>query len=217
MSELTLPLSPPEQNFLLECATAIIRRGLGQPLPETFAFLTGTGEPDPQTLEAVALAAKEQASRLLTPSGAFVTLHLMHGGVPELRGCIGLMEPVMPLVLAVARMAWAAAFEDRRFLPLRAEEIPALELDISVLGALSPCAPEDIELGRHGIKLEAMGRAAVFLPQVPTEQGWNFGQTLDALRRKAGLPPDVIAPEAFRGGRSRLFCYETALIGPRAV
>lgn len=106
-----------------------------------------------------------------------------------LRGCIGLMEPVMPLALAVLRMGWAAAFSDYRFSPLRAAEVPDLELDISVLGPLSPAAPEDIELGRHGVKLEALGRSAVFLPQVPPEQGWNLSQTLEALRRKAGFRP----------------------------
>lgn len=217
MSVLSLPLTSSEQNFLLGCASASIRRGVELPLPEAFAFLAGEGEPGPRALEDAGLAARQQAPRLLTPSGAFVTLHLVESSAHALRGCIGLMEPVMPLALAVVRMAWAAAFEDRRFRPLRAEEVPSLELDISVLGALAPCAPEDIELGRHGIKLEAMGRAAVFLPQVPTEQGWNLNQTLEALRRKAGLPPETVTPEAFQAGRSRLFCYEAFLVGPRAV
>ncbi len=217
MSGLSLPLTSSEQDFLLGCASASIRRGVKLPLPEAFAFLAGEGEPGPRALEDAGLATQKQEPRLLTPSGTFVTLHLVENGAHVLRGCIGLMEPVMPLAPAVIRMAWAAAFEDRRFRPLRAGEVPSLELDISVLGALSPCTLEDIELGRHGIKLEAMERAAVFLPQVPTEQGWNLNQTLEALRRKAGLPPEAVAPEAFRSGKSRLLCYEAFLIGPCAV
>lgn len=217
MSGLSLPLTSSEQDFLLGCASASIRRGVELPLPEAFAFLAGEGEPGARTLEDAGLAVQKQAPRLLTASGAFVTLHLVENDVHTLRGCIGLLEPVMPLALAVIRMAWAAAFEDRRFPPLRAEEVPLLKLDISVLGALAPCTLEDIKLGRHGIRLEAMGRAAVFLPQVPTEQGWNLSQTLEALRRKAGLPPEAVTPAAFRAGSSRLFCYEAFLVGPCSV
>ena len=153
MSGLSLPLTSSEQDFLLGCASASIRRGVELPLPEAFAFLAGEGEPGARALEDAGLAVQKQAPRLLTASGAFVTLHLVENDVHTLRGCIGLLEPVMPLALAVIRMAWAAAFEDRRFPPLRAEEVPLLKLDISVLGALSPCTLEDIELGRHGIRL----------------------------------------------------------------
>ena len=192
MSGLSLPLTEAEEHFLLDCARASIRRGVRLPLPEDFAFLNGDGEPDSRAMEQTLLAAQARVPRLLTPSGAFVTLHGTATGVPMLRGCIGLMEPVMPLALAVLRMGWAAAFSDYRFSPLRAAEVPDLELDISVLGPLSPAAPEDIELGRHGVKLEALGRSAVFLPQVPPEQGWNLSQTLEALRRKAGLPPETV-------------------------
>ena len=154
MSGLSLPLTEAEEHFLLDCARASIRRGVRLPLPEDFAFLNGDGEPDSRAMEQTLLAAQARAPRLLTPSGAFVTLHGTATGVPMLRGCIGLMEPVMPLALAVLRMGWAAAFSDYRFSPLRAAEVPDLELDISVLGPLSPAAPEDIELGRHGVKLD---------------------------------------------------------------
>ena len=217
MSGFPFPLTPVEENFLMGCASAAIRRGVRQPLPDEFSFLADGEEPDPRDLDNIALAAREKAPRLLTQAGAFVTLHVKAHGACVLRGCIGIMEPAMPLILTTARMAWAAAFEDRRFQPLCASELASLELDISVLGELSPCFPQDIELGRHGVRLEAMGRTAVFLPQVPTEQGWDLEQTLEALGRKAGLPPGAVNPEAFRKGISRLFRYEAVLIGPRAV
>src|ERR671921_752449 len=51
---------------------------------------------------------------LAEPRGAFTTLHL-HG---KLRGCIGYVLPVMPLVQTVAETASAAAFEDPRFGPV---------------------------------------------------------------------------------------------------
>jgi AMMECR1 domain-containing protein len=56
---------------------------------------------------------------------------------------------------------------------------------------------QEIVLGKHGIVLEKGRRRALFLPQVPGEQGWNLPQTLDALAHKAGLPRDAWrAPDA---------------------
>ena len=39
--------------------------------------------------------------------------------------------------------------------------------------------------------LQKTGHAALFLPQVAPEQGWNVEQTLEALSEKAGLPKDA--------------------------
>ena len=39
--------------------------------------------------------------------------------------------------------------------------------------------------------LSLEGHRALFLPQVPAEQGWNLEQTLRALSHKAGLPEDA--------------------------
>ena len=47
---------------------------------------------------------------------------------------------------------------------------------------------KDIVLNKHGIVLKNGVHQAVFLPQVPKEQGWNLVQTLEALSEKAGLP-----------------------------
>ena len=46
-------------------------------------------------------------------------------------------------------------------------------------------------LGKHGIVIEKGGRTAVFLPQVPGEQGWDLPTTLSHLSTKAGLSPDA--------------------------
>lgn len=138
--------------------------------------------------------------------GAFVTLHRRG----ELRGCIGLMRPIMPLYLAVAAMARAAAFEDPRFRPLTAAEWPNVDFDISILGPSTPCPDIGlIELGRHGLMLEARGRTAVFLPQVPVEQGWTVTGTLEQLCRKASLPTD-----AWRDDTAVISWYEAQVIRP---
>jgi len=119
--------------------------------------------------------------------GAFVTLE-KHG---ELRGCIGHMAEDTPLALTVARMALNAALADRRFRPVRAEELPALAVEISVLTPFARApGPEGIVVGRDGVVIEKDGRRAVFLPQVAPEQGWSRDEMLEHLCLKAGLAAD---------------------------
>ncbi len=127
------------------------------------------------------------APELRARQGAFVTL--TKGG--DLRGCIGHMAEDTPLCQAVSRMALAAAFEDTRFTPVRAAEVPSLEVEISVLTPLAPVAGVGaIQVGRDGVVIRKGGRSAVFLPQVAPEQGWSREEMLDHLCEKAGLPSD---------------------------
>ena len=111
-----------------------------------------------------------------------------HDSQKELRGCIGMMQAQYPLWVTIVNMAYSAAMEDTRFLPISEKELPYIDFDITVLGPFSVCPrKEDIILGKHGIMLEAHGRQSVFLPQVPLEQGWNLQETFEQLCRKAGL------------------------------
>lgn len=132
--------------------------------------------------------------------GSFVTLTL-NG---NLRGCIGTIVPYEPLYCNVARMAYAAAFQDPRFPPLTHAEWERTRMEISVLSPMRPCPdPEQIEVGRHGLVLRLDGRTGVFLPKVPVEQGWDRISYLENLCRKAGLPAGSWhAPEA------ELYWYE---------
>ena len=121
--------------------------------------------------------------------GAFVTL--TEKG--ELRGCIGEIVPMRALYKAVAEHAIDSGVNDNRFRPVTADELPLLHYEITAW----PKAPQpvasykDIVLGKHGIVLRKSGRTALFLPQVPGEQGWDIEQTLTHLSMKAGLPPDA--------------------------
>jgi AmmeMemoRadiSam system protein B/AmmeMemoRadiSam system protein A len=110
----------------------------------------------------------------------------------KLRGCIGQPEPTFPLYYGTVQAAVDAALHDPRFEPVKAAELPRLELEVTVLSPRRPIASyKDIRIGTHGIVLQKGGRAALFLPQVAPEQGWNVEQTLDALAEKAGLPKDA--------------------------
>jgi len=69
------------------------------------------------------------AEPLAAPSGAFVTLRVEG----ELRGCIGVIEAVRPLIEMVAGCAASAATADPRFPPITLEELPRVRFEISVL------------------------------------------------------------------------------------
>lgn len=116
--------------------------------------------------------------------GAFVTLRKFG----ELRGCIGELFPRRKLHEVIAEQAVNAAFNDSRFPGLLPEELDEIDLEISALTPPQAIeSPVEIEIGQHGIVLRKGIRSAVFLPQVPIEQGWNLKETLSHLARKAGL------------------------------
>ncbi|NCA68972.1 MAG: AmmeMemoRadiSam system protein A [Sphingobacteriia bacterium] len=113
-----------------------------------------------------------------------------------LRGCIGMLEAIRPLVLDVAENAYAAAFRDPRFPPLTRAELALLRIEISVLSPAEPlpCASEQdllarIRPGIDGLILEDRGHRGTFLPAV-WEQLPRPELFLEQLRRKAGLAPD---------------------------
>jgi AmmeMemoRadiSam system protein A len=116
--------------------------------------------------------------------GVFVTLKSRG----RLRGCIGLLRSGEPIDRTVAEMARSAAFSDPRFPPLREDELDGLSIEISRLSEFRPIAPEEVEVGTHGLFLRAGGRSGLLLPQVPEEQGWDRQAFLSGLCRKAGLP-----------------------------
>jgi hypothetical protein len=146
-------------------------------------------------------AAGPLPAALSEPAAAFVTIH-EHG---ELRGCIGLMRFEAPLWLNVWDAAAAAALDDPRFLPVAESELPALELEVSVLDPpIELPDPAGFVAGRHGIVVERGLHRALLLPQVATEMGWDETQMLEAVCRKAHL-----APDAWRDHSTNLLVFES--------
>lgn len=115
--------------------------------------------------------------------GCFVTLR--HRG--ELAGCIGFVEPELPLGQQIVEAARAAATRDGRFTRLRPADLDATEVEISVLSALEPVRPEDVVVERDGLVLRGHGRSGLLLPQVAAEHGLDREALLRALCRKADL------------------------------
>lgn len=161
-----------EAELLLDIADEAVVAGLAGRPPLT---------PDPADLPEV----------LRTPVGSFVTLTVLG----ELHGCIGSIEGFEPLGVSVARHAWAAAFSDPRFPPLRRNDYEHLAIEVSILSRLTkiPVGSRrellaELRPGVDGLVIGADWRRAVFLPAV-----WDTlpdpDEFLDALYLKAGLVP----------------------------
>jgi hypothetical protein len=143
-------LTPEERDFLLRLARQALELGVhSQPLA-------------PLDLESV-------PPRLREPGASFVTL-TRRG---ELRGCVGALEPYLPLAEDVREHAVAAALQDFRFPPVTPRELPEIEIEISRLTPPEPLdyslpeeLPSRIRPGIDGVVLREGLRRATFLPQV---------------------------------------------------
>jgi AmmeMemoRadiSam system protein A len=124
---------------------------------------------------------------LVAPAGAFVTLH----NGKELRGCIGTFAETTPLFRAIQEMAISAATRDPRFEPLAADELPDVDIEISVLSGLSKIEspPDGIKIGEHGLHVTKGFLRGVLLPQVAVENSWSAEEFLCQTCKKAGLDP----------------------------
>jgi AmmeMemoRadiSam system protein A len=131
---------------------------------------------------------KFQSEALNRRSGVFVTLRIGE----DLRGCIGYVEPLFPLATATQEVAVKAAMEDPRFMPITTLELNKILIEISVLSPLSDLLDiEKIEIGKHGLVIDAGYRRGLLLPQVAMEYNWDRKQFLKHTALKAGLPPDA--------------------------
>ncbi len=131
---------------------------------------------------------KTDNPNMLAERGAFVTLK-KEG---RLRGCIGFIEPVLPLYETVISAAIYAATQDTRFKPVREEELRDLEVEISVLTPLQKIEdPRSIQVGKHGLVIAMGSKKGLLLPQVAAENRWRAETFLRQTCLKAGLPADA--------------------------
>jgi AmmeMemoRadiSam system protein A len=119
--------------------------------------------------------------------GVFVTLHVQG----KLRGCIGVIEAEESLKASIPHCAASAALHDPRFSPVRAEELPSLQIEISILSSPAAIRPEEIEIGHHGLIVAKDRYRGLLLPQVAVEHNLDRISFLEETCRKAGLPRDA--------------------------
>jgi len=127
---------------------------------------------------------------LLEKGACFVTLEINH----QLRGCIGNLEAMQPLIDDIERNAYAAAFSDPRFPAVTQQEFNKLDIHVSILTPATAMHFDDekdlvnqIKPGIDGLILQDKGRRGTFLPSV-----WeSLSEPEDFFRHlklKAGLP-----------------------------
>lgn len=141
-------------------------------------------------------------------SGVFVTILTQKN---ELRGCIGYPEAIYPLGEAIIKAAKSAAFNDTRFTPLKQEELNQILFEVSVL--TKPELIEDpkeylekIEIGKHGLIIEAEPFKGLLLPQVAVEHKWNVEQFLNYTCLKANL-----LEETWKEGDCKIYKFQTEI------
>jgi AmmeMemoRadiSam system protein A len=175
--DVELELAPEHRQTLLEVALASILHGLDRGSALQF------------TLDSY-------ARPLHQIRATFVTLRIDG----KLRGCMGALRPVDPLVIDVAQNAFSSAFCDPRFEKLTPTELERVKVSISILSRPEPLAAdsEDELLGRirpgiDGLILYEGDRRVTLLPAV-WEGVPDAHEFLVQLKRKAGLPSDFWSP-----------------------
>lgn len=130
---------------------------------------------------------------LSQPGASFVTL-TCHG---DLRGCVGALEPYLPLAEDVQAHAIAAALQDFRFPPVQPSELPEIKIEVSRLTLpqdLDYATPEDLlsslRPGVDGVTLIDGRLRATFLPQV-WEKLPDAPTFLNHLCNKMGASQDL--------------------------
>jgi AmmeMemoRadiSam system protein A len=132
---------------------------------------------------------RDYSTELSQQRATFVTLEKNK----QLRGCIGMLEAVLPLAEDISENAFSAAFKDPRFPPLHQSELKDLEIHLSILSPseeINFTSEEDLiaqlRPNLDGLILESGSRRGTFLPSV-----WDSipdpVQFLRHLKQKAGL------------------------------
>ncbi|NBQ70078.1 MAG: AmmeMemoRadiSam system protein A [Nitrosomonadaceae bacterium] len=134
---------------------------------------------------------------LSQPGATFVTL-TQRG---ELRGCIGSLQACDPLIDDVSNNAISAALHDPRFMPLAADELNAVSVEVSLLSELQALsfrseadALAQLRPDIDGIVFECGPYRSTFLPQV-WESLPQPEQFLAQLKSKARLPENFWAAD----------------------
>lgn len=124
---------------------------------------------------------------------SFVTLEL--DGI--LRGCIGSITAIRPLISDLVYNAHAAAFSDPRFPALTLNEYNKITIKVSLLSKPERTTFDEIEAGKDGVIIRDGLHKAVFLPDV-WEQLPEKEEFFDALLKKAGLEDFTETLEVFK-------------------
>jgi AmmeMemoRadiSam system protein A len=208
-----VPLSQAQRVFLLNLARAALLEKLRSTDGATEVTVATRDAATGKGAEADKSDAPTSDPVLIASAGCFVSLH--EKDTHRLRGCVGRLDPELPLWRVVRETA-ADVLRDPRFtdMPVTAGDVTFLELEISVLSPPRLAAsPLDFEPFTDGIYLIHGSRCGFFLPQVARDTRWSKQQLLNRLcEEKLSLPYDT-----WRKAEAKLFTFKVEVIGPEAV
>ncbi len=120
---------------------------------------------------------------LRVKAGAFVSIH--ENG--KLRGCIGTILPTQDCVAQeIIENAVSAAVRDPRFDPIRADELPWLEINVDVLGEPEPISsPSELDVKRYGVIVSKGVKRGLLLPDLDGVD--TVEQQISIAKSKAGI------------------------------
>ena len=158
--------------------------------------------------QTLSVNSKDYDPELQEIRASFVTLEIDH----QLRGCIGMLEAVRPLIVDIAENAFSAAFRDYRFPPVTEAEYAQLEIHLSILTKpelISFYSEEDllrqIRPNIDGLILQEGSQRGTFLPSV-WESLPEPSDFLRHLKQKAGFSSDYWSDSV------KVFRYECGII-----
>jgi AmmeMemoRadiSam system protein A len=184
-----LLLSAAHQKILLRLAASSIEHGLESRGPKP-------------------VNSTEYPAELQILRPVFVTLKVAN----DLRGCVGTLDDLHPLVANVAKYAFKSAFSDPRFPEVKRGEILRLRIQISILNqpeALQFSSENELvdqlRPGVDGLIFEECPFRSTLLPSA-WEGVTDKALFLTQLKRKAGFPAD------YWSGSLKVHRYTTSCI-----
>jgi AmmeMemoRadiSam system protein B/AmmeMemoRadiSam system protein A len=157
---------------------------------------------DTGKLELLQIARQSIAAKLAKQEyQPFVTIYHKR----NLRGCLGRFDSSgLPLYKLIAKLAAETATNDNRFTSLSIDELPDTSISISVLSPQKKVnGPDDIEVGKHGIKISNGYHNGTLLPQVASERNWTVKEFLENTCIKANLHRN-----AWQEPETEIYVYE---------
>jgi uncharacterized protein (TIGR00296 family) len=108
------------------------------------------------------------------------------------RGCVGFVRGVDSLEEAVRVAAVDAAFYDPRYPHIAVDELPSLELEITIIDKLIRINDyKDFQLGRDTVLVKRFNKDAIIQGQIPLERNYSKEEYLETICAKAALDRDA--------------------------
>lgn len=125
-------------------------------------------------------------------TGALVRLQSSRGR-KSLRGCAGSFRSNEQLGHEVVEAAIEASSDSSCGSEVRPAELDNLLVSVCIVQDVREAddPQEELEIGRHGLAVEADGRAGWLYPTIPQENGWTTTEYLERTCRKAKFPADA--------------------------